>query len=121
MRAPRKAFFFLAVSASIAVAGALYLAFLCIYNEETRTRYLLWKNFENLGRNEQGFAEYRHKETGITFILLPGGSYLMGDAKGGPRFPAPEHEVSTTGRAGGLRKAPKRGPCCQLWLKSNSV
>tara|TARA_B100001013_G_scaffold226829_2_gene138995 strand:+ start:806 stop:1861 length:1056 start_codon:yes stop_codon:yes gene_type:complete len=28
--------------------------------------------------NEQGFAEFEHRETGILFVLLPGGDFLMG-------------------------------------------
>ena len=30
------------------------------------------------GRNEQGFTEFEHEETGILFVLLPGGDFLMG-------------------------------------------
>ena len=30
------------------------------------------------GLNEQGFAEFEHEETGILFVLLPGGDFLMG-------------------------------------------
>lgn len=30
------------------------------------------------GRNEQGFAEFEHDGTGILFVLLPGGDFLMG-------------------------------------------
>ena len=30
------------------------------------------------GPNEQGFAEFEHEETGILFVLLPGGDFLMG-------------------------------------------
>jgi len=31
-----------------------------------------------LEQNEQGFAEFVHEDTGITFVLLPGGDYCMG-------------------------------------------
>ena len=34
--------------------------------------------FESLGPNVQGYAEYRHRETGIVFVSLPGGTFLMG-------------------------------------------
>ncbi len=34
--------------------------------------------FERLGLNEQGHAEYRHRETGIVFVALPGGTFEMG-------------------------------------------
>ena len=30
------------------------------------------------GPNEQGFAEFEHEDTGILFVLLPGGDFLMG-------------------------------------------
>ncbi len=29
-------------------------------------------------RNAQGYPEYRHEATGITFVLIPGGTFLMG-------------------------------------------
>ena len=41
--------------------------------EEMRASYLLWRDFESLGKNAQGFSEYRHRETGIVFVALPGG------------------------------------------------
>ncbi len=34
--------------------------------------------FESLGPNAQGYAEYRHRETEIVFVSLPGGTFLMG-------------------------------------------
>ena len=37
-----------------------------------------------LGPNAQGYPEYRHERTGIVFVLLPGGTFLMG---------SPEDEV----------------------------
>ena len=30
------------------------------------------------GPNEQGLAEFEHEETGILFVLLPGGDFVMG-------------------------------------------
>ncbi len=36
------------------------------------------RDFESLGRNEQGYPEYQHRETGIVFVGLPGGTFLMG-------------------------------------------
>ena len=35
-------------------------------------------DFERLGRNEQGYREYRHRQTGIVFVSLPGGTFEMG-------------------------------------------
>ena len=37
-----------------------------------------WMDFEKLGPNEQGYAEYRHRDSGIVFVSLPGGTFLMG-------------------------------------------
>ena len=34
--------------------------------------------FERLGRNEQGYPEYRHRQTEILFVSLPGGTFEMG-------------------------------------------
>ena len=34
--------------------------------------------FESLGRNEQEYYEYRHRDSGIVFVSLPGGTFLMG-------------------------------------------
>ena len=51
---------------------------------------VLWTNwadilflidFESLGRNEQGYPEYRHRQTGIVFVSLPGGTFLMGSTE----------------------------------------
>ncbi|MBI5779881.1 MAG: SUMF1/EgtB/PvdO family nonheme iron enzyme [Planctomycetes bacterium] len=49
-------------------------------------------------KNPQGYLEYRHKRTGITFVLIPGGKFLMG-CKPGPgggegEIDNPPHEVS---------------------------
>ncbi len=37
-----------------------------------------WYLFEPLGVNAQGFMEYRHRETGIVMVRLPGGKFWMG-------------------------------------------
>jgi formylglycine-generating enzyme required for sulfatase activity len=42
----------------------------------------LWL-FESLGRNEQGYEEYRHRRTGVVFVRVAGGTFWMG---------SPEHE-----------------------------
>ncbi len=36
------------------------------------------RDFESLGQIEQGYPEYQHRETGIVFVGLPGGTFLMG-------------------------------------------
>ena len=40
------------------------------------------RDFERLGRNEQGRPEYRHRQTGIVFVGLPGATFEMGSPKG---------------------------------------
>jgi formylglycine-generating enzyme required for sulfatase activity len=40
-----------------------------------------WWEFEPLGKNEQGYREYRHRQTGIVFVKLPGGTFNMGSSK----------------------------------------
>ena len=43
---------------------------------------VLWSrirdDFEPLELNEQGFREYRHRDSGIVFVWIPGGSFWMG-------------------------------------------
>jgi len=41
-----------------------------------RIRFL--KEFESIGKNPQGYPEYRHRKTGIVFVWLPGGQFTMG-------------------------------------------
>ena len=38
-------------------------------------------DFESIGKNAQGYPEYRHRETGIVFVRLPGGTFDMGTPK----------------------------------------
>ena len=40
--------------------------------------YRFARAFEALGRNAQGYQEYRHRQTGIVMVKLPGGKYWMG-------------------------------------------
>jgi len=51
---------------------------------------LVWANwerirffvqFESLGKNVQGYREYRQRQTGIVFVSLPGGEFEMGTSK----------------------------------------
>jgi formylglycine-generating enzyme required for sulfatase activity len=65
---------------------------------------LFWYRFSPAGRNAQGYVEYRHRQTDIVFVLLPGGRFLMGAQKEDPNGPnydpeaeddeAPVHEVT---------------------------
>jgi len=63
-----------------------------------------WWLFESLGKNEQGYPEYRHRQTGIVMVRLPGGTFWMGAQKEDPSGPnydpdaleneGPVHEVT---------------------------
>ena len=37
--------------------------------------------FESLDDNAQSYREYRHRETGIVFVRVPGGTFSMGPSK----------------------------------------
>jgi formylglycine-generating enzyme required for sulfatase activity len=52
--------------------------------------------FEKVGKNTQGYMEYRHKQTGMVFVLLPGGTFKMGN-DGGEQNERPVHEVQLDG------------------------
>jgi formylglycine-generating enzyme required for sulfatase activity len=62
-----------------------------------------WYAFAQLGRNIQGYSEYRHRATGIVFVGLPNGRFLMGAQAKDPERPnydpearpseGPVHEV----------------------------
>jgi formylglycine-generating enzyme required for sulfatase activity len=72
--------------------------------------YLGWRDlvflyrFAPLGVNAQGYSQYRHRQTGIVMVLLPGGKFLMGAQKTDPSGPnydldaeedeGPVHEVT---------------------------
>ena len=58
------------------VAVLLILAFTSW--DDLRRWYYLWPDFESVGRNAQGFREYRHRQSRIIFVSLPGGTALMG-------------------------------------------
>ena len=62
-------------------AVILVFFFLLAYRNEIRYWYLLSEDFQSLGKNAQGYGEYRHRQTGIVFVLLPGGTFLMGRAE----------------------------------------
>ena len=48
------------------------------YWKEIRSWYEFRQLFESLGKNEHGRPEYRHWQTGIVFVGLPGGTFDMG-------------------------------------------
>ena len=52
--------------------------------------------FESLGRNEQGYPEYRHRQTGIVFVRVPGGTFLMGSPGDEPDRDSDEFQHSVS-------------------------
>jgi formylglycine-generating enzyme required for sulfatase activity len=57
-------------------AGVVVLG-IASFDELAAAIRFAWQ-FERLGRNAQGCLEYRHRQTGIVFVKLPGGAFLMG-------------------------------------------
>jgi len=37
-----------------------------------------FKGFDFIGKNDQGFKEYRHKQSDMIFVLIPAGAFIMG-------------------------------------------
>jgi len=67
------------LTAALVVAGLF--AGLWTFRRELLAFFILRDQFERLPHNEQGYAEYRHRATGIVFVRLPGGTFLMGSGK----------------------------------------
>ncbi len=89
------------------------------YHNELQTWYLFWKQFESLGKNDQGYPEYRHRQFGIVMVRVPGGTFTMGspeDEEG--RHPyEKQHEVSLSpfliAKYGAPGEAWERGKSCR--------
>lgn len=66
--------------------------------DSIRAEYRLYTQFEYLRPNPQGCREYRHRRTGIVFVRLPGGSFLMGSPETEAKRCADEleHEVTVS-------------------------
>ena len=45
---------------------------------QVKESYVLRRAFLSAGKNAQGLTEYSHRQTGIVFVRLPGGAFLMG-------------------------------------------
>ena len=56
--------------------------------------FRFWWRFESLGKNAQGYREYKHKETGIVFVRVPGGKFLMGAQNTDPSAPNYDPDAS---------------------------
>ncbi len=70
----------------VIISGCVLVVTLCLIGTLYTGRILEWYNirqvlssqFEAAGRNAQGYREYRHRETGILFVFLGGGTFWMG-------------------------------------------
>ncbi len=60
------------------ILAVVLVAAVVRYRDELVAWYAFWRDFEGLGKNEQGYPEYRHRQTGIVFVRLPGGTSEMG-------------------------------------------
>ena len=66
-----------------------------LWSGREKIRFLF--EFESIGKNVQGYPEYRHRETDIVFVSLPGGSFDMGspeDEEGRWEREGPVHRVT---------------------------
>jgi formylglycine-generating enzyme required for sulfatase activity len=55
------------------------------------------EDFERIGRNPQGYMEYKHLKTRMTFVRLPGGTFRMGNSDlecAGGAHERPVHDVA---------------------------
>ncbi len=65
-----------AAASGSAVLVVALLAGLCWHDILAWAEFV--KQFEFLSWNEQGYSEYRHRQTGIVFVRVPGGTFRMG-------------------------------------------
>jgi hypothetical protein len=61
-----------------AASLAVLLGFDLLFRHELATWVRFFREFKSLGTNAQGYPEYRQRQTGIVFVGLPGGKFLMG-------------------------------------------
>jgi formylglycine-generating enzyme required for sulfatase activity len=76
-------------------ACVLYCGFISSCSFVDKSRHI--DGFTALGKNAEGLEEYKHDATGIRFILVPGGEFLMGGGtinQEGKQNALPEHKVS---------------------------
>ena len=60
------------------VSGVILLAVLMLTAWFSWGHLRFWWLFESMGSTEQGYPEYRHRETGIVMVRVPGGTALIG-------------------------------------------
>ena len=63
------------------VAGVVVAVLIGVYWRDISAWVKFVYLFESIGRNQQGYAEYRHLRTGIAFVSLPGGVFSMGTSE----------------------------------------
>ncbi len=109
----------------VALVAGLALVVLSVtmvwtYRKEIRSWYDFWQDFEGLGKNAQGRPEYRHRETGIVFVKLPGGTFEMGSPETEEdryKHEGPVHKVTLSpfliAKYGAPGEAWERGKSCR--------
>ena len=76
---------------------AILVAVIAMASRKELRANLLWRAFESLSKNAQGYPEYRHRQTGIVFVSLPGGTFAMGspeDEEERESHEGPVHDVT---------------------------
>ena len=63
---------------TICVLAVIFLAVAWAYRRELRAWYLFVTRFERLPENQQGYPEYRHRQTGVVMVRVPKGTFVMG-------------------------------------------
>ncbi len=80
--------------ALVAGLAPVVLSVAMVWTSWKEIRFFL--KFESLGKNEQGYPEYRHRETDILMVRVPGGTFLMASPEDeeGRRDEEQQHEVT---------------------------
>ena len=78
------------------LAGIIVVVLLGVYWRDIAAWVKFVSLFESIGRNEQGYLEYRHRQTGIVIVRVPGGTFMMGSPEGeiGPLEETPKSSCS---------------------------
>ena len=81
---------------SVAILSGLGFAIVAGLFWLEREHVRFWWMFESIGKNAQGMPEYRHRQSGIIMVSLPGGTFTMGSpiSEAGRFQSELRHEVS---------------------------
>ena len=106
----------------VALLAGLVLVVLSVavvWENRNRIRFFFLE-FESLGKNAQGYPEYRHRQTGIVFVKLLGGTFEMGSPETEPDRvdnEGPVHKVTLSpfliAKYGAPGEAWERGKSCR--------